>query len=553
MLPHFVLITFLLLLQTVNGQVKPDSGEVYDYVICFLILLWVLCLSLLVYGLFEELYFHMSFSRHNSYAYTVTVLAADPTPSYDYDNTSLRIDLADSKDNLIASLLMKPLKFVDENDRIEAEQAKKKSITSLKQLDQRLSRRVPLLGIFKIVSHNPLRKIAGILIAHNCPEVASMILVRGIEITNVSSLECHTYPVNAYVSHLREPYDIPIESLKGQDKKGRWNTEFGDERENLPRNLQEQRRRQLSIMEQIALLLFCTNIILIGCFFALSSITIGRTEENEPKFKDQGGMWGPALLYGSIVGGIMAVVYIVVAIIYKLSKGFFAGKEVNTFLIRFIFVCIMVLLSVVALIIFVTQSANEFNQVSYGIWIRMTVIATVVLFVAGILLLILLSHCIRLGRESNRVPLNAVQIPAPTDKPKLFKMMTLDAEPIHILNFPHLSLFGSLWLRAVLKQHDGLDRVILCDVQEVLLQPNDSVLANISKEAAKIFKSHKEKDLEQGTAWAIQLMEQRGLVRSVSQYGRMKRPAVPKTKSTASTGREVIHGGLTNVPMKAKK
>jgi hypothetical protein len=86
----------------------------YCSIICGILVLLIL---IIIFGIYQRFPIYKSiktiFIGGNKEiicnTFTITIIVAEPSLPYDYYNSPIRIDLVDKRDDLIVSLLMKPL------------------------------------------------------------------------------------------------------------------------------------------------------------------------------------------------------------------------------------------------------------------------------------------------------------------------------------------------------------------------------------------------------------------------------------------------------------
>ena len=258
-----------------------------------------------------------------SHVYTITIIASDPSPAYDYDNSSIKIDLSDKNDELIASLLMRPLSAFHSiqpkpNQVLTEKTSKDQQKDSSRQFNiNNISRSVPFIAIYKIVSNEKLKKVRSVMIGHNCEHPNASILIRCLDITNIRSLVSHTYPLNAYVRQLSDRFSVSFD-VSNQE------LEF-NESEDMPREHIDMSKNQLNLIEGSSFRLLCLNIILFFSYL-LSGLYVYNSEENWK-------MWLKAVPISLGVGTSSSIFYMILTLPYRLHKQYYVFKRTKAIIL----------------------------------------------------------------------------------------------------------------------------------------------------------------------------------------------------------------------------
>lgn len=294
-----------------------SDTEIFHLFATLILIIWIVFLMMLCYGIYLSVPNSCSLKsrleggrdQQMSHTLTVTIIATEPSVGYDYDNSSIRVDLCGRNDELIACLLMRPLWAFNsiQSDGEFKPCAPKKSPTSdvTDTATNNLSRQAPMIGIHKIISHKKLSKVIKIVIAHDCPHPDSTVLVRCLEIANVTSLICHTYPMNAYIPYLSLPV---VFSYKSTEK-----YEF-DSSHDIPLKIKYQANSTLNVIEKSVFWLLSINMIILGSYFWANSY---------PFESDEWLMWYKAVLLSLILGSLVASMHLILTVPYRLFKEYY--------------------------------------------------------------------------------------------------------------------------------------------------------------------------------------------------------------------------------------
>ncbi|XP_054169251.1 inhibitor of nuclear factor kappa-B kinase subunit alpha-like [Oppia nitens] len=186
---------------SVNNTTIGDNTESF-YLFCLtIVFIWFSFGLLIMYSFYK--YVSKRWSKKSSIlanVYIITIVGVNPSITYDYDYTSIRLDINDKNNRLIVSLIMRPIwtfyAIQPKPDPIYRNNLEKQiKINSL-------SRQIPLIGVFKLITDKKLNKIKSMTLGHDCPHIDASLLIRCIEVTNIKSLVSHTYPLNAYIKHM---------------------------------------------------------------------------------------------------------------------------------------------------------------------------------------------------------------------------------------------------------------------------------------------------------------------------------------------------------------
>jgi hypothetical protein len=101
--------------------------------------------------------------------------------------------------------------------------------------------------------------------------------------------------------------------------------------------------------------------------------------------------------------------------------------------------------------------------------------------------LLLFLHITHKKSGANTIRKITLYIPEEREQRKRHKILALDCTIIEMKCLQNLMVFSSASVKAALNQHKGLERAIICDVYEVMLLPEATVINNLSTNALKLF------------------------------------------------------------------
>ena len=298
--------------------------EMFGLFSTLVLFVWIIFILMLCYGTYQLVPNSCSLKsrlvggrdQQISHTLTISLIAVEPSVGYDFDNSSIRVDLCDRNEHLIASLLMRPLWAFnsiqanqdnqDLNSIWTVNRPKASPTSDMTSLQtNNLSRQVPLIGIHKWVSDKRINKVTKIVMAHDCPHPDSTILLRCLEITNITSLTCHTYPVNAHIPYLYQAMNFDFKSTE--------HYEF-DSSHDMPRKMRYQANSSLNIIEMSTFCLLAINTIILCSYFWSKSYNYES---------DEWLMWYKAVLLSLILGSLVATLYLLFTVPYRLFKEYY--------------------------------------------------------------------------------------------------------------------------------------------------------------------------------------------------------------------------------------
>ena len=300
--------------------------EIWHLFTTFNIFLWILLVFLIILGIYQSVSKSCRLKSDLvggedlpiSYSFAITIIAAEPSVAYDYDNTSIKIDLSDKNDESIGSLVMRPLWAFHliqpkPNPFSLSKTEKDKKVDNSEELKlKNLSREVPLIGIYRLYTEKNLKKLKTIRIGHNCPHSGASILIRCIEISNIRSLISHTYPLNSNIPFLSKTSIFTFDATKSD-------FEF-DSSEDLPPKMRYQMNGSLNSIEKTSFWFLSLNMI----FF--SSYSSSQSFDYE---SDVWLMWYKAGVVSIIIGCLVAIVHTMITIPYRLLKEYYFLSPTN--------------------------------------------------------------------------------------------------------------------------------------------------------------------------------------------------------------------------------
>jgi len=282
--------------------------EIFHLFLTFNIFLWILFTSLITLGLYQNIsktsrlknLLKRETHLQTSYSYTISVMAVEPSLAYDYDNTSIQLELLTKKDKIISSLLMRPLwAFYSIQTKYKASKINE---------PRNISRRLALIGVYKLITVNKLEKFNKIRLGHNCRNPNASILIRCIEISNINTLISHTYPLNANILFLSQPTTLTYESTESD-------FEFNSCDEFPPKTRYEMNASN-NLMERISFWLLSFNIIVLISY--LWSVLYDY--EYDYQANQVWLIWYNTIIISIIIGFSVAVMHSVITFCYRIFK-----------------------------------------------------------------------------------------------------------------------------------------------------------------------------------------------------------------------------------------